>query len=68
MSQPIPHNGVGVLGLGSGRVPVAERPMPRFPTRDEPIRYMTPEGKQRERERQQEDYYRRKFGLPSRLN
>ena len=28
MSQPIPHNGVGVLGLGSGRVPVAERPMP----------------------------------------
>jgi hypothetical protein len=28
MSQPIPHNGVGVLGLGSGRVPVAERPFP----------------------------------------
>ena len=28
MSQPIPPNGVGVLGLGSGRVPVAERPMP----------------------------------------
>lgn len=76
MSQPIPHNGVGVLGLGSGRVPVAERPMPRFPTKVEPPkkphpykprdpnRTMTPEGAQLEREREREDYYRRKFGLP----
>jgi len=56
MSQPIPHNGVGVLGLGSGRVPVAERPMPMFSEARQAER-------QAERQRRQDDDYERQYRM-----